>query len=239
MIANDAKNSANRRQPRPTSSSMSCRAMRSRSSVYSTATSSSRVRSRPSMASASFASAPRSVSPRSWVPSAMAVSPAGLPWLAAIHEQADREADAGRDADGLPGMVVHVVVRVARCGLGAVHRLALELLQLELGGEQPRLDLRTQVARLVTGFLAGLVEQGFGFGEDGREFIDELVACGIGTHDGSLESVSQADGHYSHRAGSGALPRTRRTASRRAGPPLVQCVLTGGTGGPLFAATGA
>src|SRR5262245_9061309 len=151
MIANDAKNRANRRQPRPMSSSMSCRVMRSRSSVYSTATSSSRVRSRPSMASAIFASEPRSVSPRSRVGSAMAVPPAGRSRLPPVHEQADREADAGRDADGLPGMVVHIVVRVTGRGLGAVDRLAFELLQLELGRQQARLDLRTQVARLVAG----------------------------------------------------------------------------------------
>ena len=130
----------------------------------------------------------------------MAVSPAGLLGLTAVHEQADREADAGRDADGLPRMVVHVVVRVPRRRLGAVDGLALELLQLELGRQQARLDLRSAGrARLSPVSLLALSRS-----DSASERTDENSSTSLSRALSVLMtvpwSVSKADGHYSDRA---------------------------------------
>jgi hypothetical protein len=94
---------------------------------------------------------------------------------AAVEQQADRDAHGRRDADRLPRMVVHVVVG-RTCGFfGAVDGLALQFLQLQLGGEQ----LASTCWRRSRAF-AGLgrcgLQQRFGFGKDGAEIVDESFA---------------------------------------------------------------
>src|SRR6185295_3372372 len=148
-------------------------AARARASSNSTVASSRRVRPSSSSAEAKCATElRRSRRVRGGVP---AVTAARV--LPAIHQQADQETNGCRNADRTPRIVVDVVVGEAGRRLGMVERPAFVLLQLELGAKQIRLDLRTQVARLVACLRGGTLQHFLRLGKDGGHFVDEPFAA--------------------------------------------------------------
>src|SRR5262249_24558884 len=88
----------------------------------------------------------------------------------------DQETDGRGDADRLPRVVAHVVVRRARGGLGAVESVVLNLGESHLRRTQLGLDLRAQVGRSFAGLFRGLLEQRFCLREHVGESLDERVA---------------------------------------------------------------
>src|SRR5207245_8535598 len=62
------------------------------------------------------------------------------------------------------------VTGVQTCAL-PIYRVVLQIHEAELGCTQLRFDLRAQVARLVSGFLGRLLEEGFRL----REHVGEIL----------------------------------------------------------------
>jgi hypothetical protein len=71
---------------------------------------------------------------------------------------------------------VNVVVGDARRGACAIHRLAFELLQAQLGGQQLGFDLRAQVLRPLAGLVAGALQEILGLREHRGEIVEQRFA---------------------------------------------------------------
>src|SRR4029079_8401996 len=159
------------------SRNVSCCCTRSRCSANSTDASSRRVRTRPSNDAPRRAAEPRRLRGADCSLSPMSIARLPATCLATAHQQPGDQADRGGDPDRLPRVLVDIVIGCLGGILGAVHRLALQFLQLELRRQQARLGLRAQVAGLLAGLVRCLVEKVLGFVDNARELIDDLIAC--------------------------------------------------------------
>ena len=117
-----------------------------------------------------------------------------------VHQQADQEAERrhGR-ADRAPRIVVHVIVGDARRRARAIHRLAFQLLQPQLRGQQLRFDLRAQVLRALAGLVAGALQQVLGFAS--ASWKNRRAAF---RGRGSSSTPSVGDGSMARHCGAGA-----------------------------------
>lgn len=104
--------------------------------------------------------------------------------LATADDDAEQQADAGGDADGLPGVLVHEVVGGACGGLGLVDQRGFGVGQADLGVAQTVLDALAQLADLLAGGAGRGAQDFFRVGDDDLHVGDDFLLVDVGQIDG-------------------------------------------------------
>ena len=111
--------------------------------------------------------------------------------IAPVHQQSDKNTDCGGNADRLPRVVMNILVGRPSRSSGAIDRVVLHLLQSHPCRAQLRFNLRPQIARLVSRFLGGLLEQCVSFGENVGEILDQRFAAALESCSGHVHLLGE------------------------------------------------